>query len=295
MIRRCKCPPKKKIKEKKQKNPSSHPLTLTDGFSVNEIFNPNHVSTIFSHPPTTRAALLAQDKATNYGVVRIELLEKIYAQMYAYQLRPPPYNEEASWPLRIKTFREIVGVRDVLTREGEEGVEVVVRDISGKRLNVEGRCGKAETEEEGETEMETEHFDLLVVASGYIRDAHEEMLEPLRGLMPANSNLNSSATSEHGKVPKQKPKWSVQRDYSITFAEGKVQPDARIFLQGCNEETHGLSDSLLSILAVRGGEMVERIFGHRFGRACGKHEDEDEHDGFGYGGGEEVEEMLEMR
>jgi L-ornithine N5-oxygenase len=32
-------------------------------------------------------------------------------------------------------------------------------------------------------------------------------------------------------------------------------------LQGCNEKTHGLSDSLLSILAVRGGEMVESIFG----------------------------------
>jgi L-ornithine N5-oxygenase len=32
-------------------------------------------------------------------------------------------------------------------------------------------------------------------------------------------------------------------------------------LQGCNESTHGLSDTLLSILATRGGEMVNSIFG----------------------------------
>jgi L-ornithine N5-oxygenase len=54
----------------------------------------------------------------------------------------------------------------------------------------------------------------------------------------------------------------VGRDYSVHFEQGTVQPDAGIFLQGCNEKTHGLSDTLLSILAVRGGEMVDRIFGH---------------------------------
>jgi L-ornithine N5-oxygenase len=62
-----------------------------------------------------------------------------------------------------------------------------------------------------------------------------------------------------GQNPEQR--WSVGRDYRVQTAPGAVGQDAGIWLQGCNEKTHGLSDSLLSILAVRGGEMVESIFG----------------------------------
>jgi L-ornithine N5-oxygenase len=47
----------------------------------------------------------------------------------------------------------------------------------------------------------------------------------------------------------------------VQFEEGTVAPGAGIYLQGCNEQTHGLADSLLSILSVRGGEMVDTIFG----------------------------------
>jgi L-ornithine N5-oxygenase len=34
---------------------------------------------------------------------------------------------------------------------------------------------------------------------------------------------------------------------------------ANVFLQGCCEETHGLSDTLLSILAVRSQEVVDAL------------------------------------
>ncbi|KFZ18580.1 hypothetical protein V501_01136 [Pseudogymnoascus sp. VKM F-4519 (FW-2642)] len=40
----------------------------------------------------------------------------------------------------------------------------------------------------------------------------------------------------------------------------KVADTAGVWLQGCNERTHGLSDTLLSILAVRSGELVRSIF-----------------------------------
>lgn len=56
--------------------------------------------------------------------------------------------------------------------------------------------------------------------------------------------------------------WNVKREYAVEFAPDAVESDAGIWLQGCNENTHGLSDTLLSILAVRGGEMVENIFGY---------------------------------
>lgn len=82
-----------------------------------------------------------------------------------------------------------------------------------------------------------------MVATGYLRDAHEEMLDNVRGLQPAGA-----------------AGWNPGRDYRVTLDANKVAADAGIWLQGCNEKTHGLSDSLLSVLAVRGGEIVNSVF-----------------------------------
>jgi L-ornithine N5-oxygenase len=88
--------------------------------------------------------------------------------------------------------------------------------------------------------------DAVLVATGYVRDAHESMLEPVRSLRPG---IHDS--------------WEIQRNYKVELDPAKVSSDAGIWLQGCNETTHGLSDSLLSILATRGGEMVKSIFGQK--------------------------------
>ncbi|EME77239.1 uncharacterized protein MYCFIDRAFT_60092 [Pseudocercospora fijiensis CIRAD86] len=199
---------------------------------VNEVFNPDKVDDVFSQDPQVRAAMLALDKATNYGVVRIELLEQIYAEMYSYQLQ---HQSEEDWPHRIKNFREVTGMRDVMDN-GNQAIELQIQNNSGKYCANKPSC------------TETMVVDLVVVASGYKRDSHEEMLFGLRDLMPG------------GNIEGQK--WTVKRDYSVEFAPGTVQSDAGVWLQGCNEKTHGLSDTLLSILAVRGGEMVENIFGY---------------------------------
>lgn len=88
--------------------------------------------------------------------------------------------------------------------------------------------------------------DALMVATGYVRDAHEQLLEQVRSLRPA------------GQVS-----WNPGRDYRVSLDSEKVSPHAGIWLQGCNEKTHGLSDSLLSILAVRGGEIVNSVFAEK--------------------------------
>jgi L-ornithine N5-oxygenase len=196
---------------------------------VNEVFNPERVDDYYSQESELRATTIAQDKATNYGVVRLELLEEIYNEMYSYKLK---YQSESEWPQRILNHREVTGVREVEV-DGKPAVELQVQNNSGKY-----HSGKS-------SDTETFTVDLVVVASGYIRNAHEEMLESLRDRMPSADK-----------------KWSVGRDYAVNFEQGTVHPDAGIYLQGCNEKTHGLSDTLLSILAVRGGEMVDRIFGH---------------------------------
>ncbi|KAH9845338.1 L-ornithine N(5)-monooxygenase [Teratosphaeria destructans] len=74
------------------------------------------------------------------------------------------------------------------------------------------------------------------------------MLRGLRDYMPGGGATETT-------------RWTVRRDYGVEFKRGAIAPDAGVWLQGCNEQTHGLSDSLLSILACRGGEMVESIFG----------------------------------
>jgi len=95
----------------------------------------------------------------------------------------------------------------------------------------------------GEEEMEV---DYVFAATGYRRTAHVDMLLELRDLLPAE------------RKDEQLP---VGRDYRVMYDEAQVDPEAGVWLQGCNEETHGLSDTLLSILAVRGGELVKSMFG----------------------------------
>lgn len=92
-------------------------------------------------------------------------------------------------------------------------------------------------------QKETLEVDHIFVATGYSWDAHEGLLKDIQSY------------SEKGNT------WAVKRNYQIMLDTRKVDPGAGIWLQGCNEKTHGLSDTLLSILAIRGGELINSIFG----------------------------------
>ena len=118
--------------------------------------------------------------------------------------------------------------------EQDAAIQLVIEDHSGDYCVNKRSCS------------ETLDVDLVIVASGYKRDVHEDMLRNVRHLMP-----QGGAEDE---------KWSVSRNYDVNFKEGAVSDEAGLYLQGCNENTHGLSDTLLSILAVRGGEMVRSLF-----------------------------------
>ncbi|KAL1583109.1 hypothetical protein WHR41_08282 [Cladosporium halotolerans] len=199
---------------------------------VNEIFDPERVDDIWAQDPVLRAEAIARDKATNYGVVRIELLEEIYTAMYTQRIL---YDSEDDWPQRILNHRTIDNVEE-LPGSGKAPLRLHIRNETSTFS-----AAKKPTHE-------TLDVDLVVVASGYVRNAHEEMLRNVRHLMPGGDQDSEK-------------RWSVNRNYKVQTADGAVAPDAGLWLQGCNEKTHGLSDSLLSILAVRGGEMVENIFG----------------------------------
>ncbi|KAK3679483.1 hypothetical protein LTR78_001044 [Recurvomyces mirabilis] len=195
---------------------------------VNEVFDPDRVDDIYSQDPAVRAQEIARDKATNYSVVRLELLEHIYSMLYSYRIQ---YDSEEEWPQQILNHRTVTGVEDCEV-DGRAALTLHIQNDSNtfkQRKNAS---------------IDELVVDFIVVASGYRRDAHEDMLRGLQQLKPDGHN-----------------RWNVRRDYGVQFVDGSVKSNAGVWLQGCNEQTHGLSDSLLSILAIRGGEMVESIFG----------------------------------
>ncbi|EDU51193.1 IucD Lysine ornithine N-monooxygenase [Pyrenophora tritici-repentis] len=203
---------------------------------VNEIFNPSRTDCTYARAPKLRAATLLEDKGTNYGVVRLDLLEHIYETLYMQRIRygnTPA--EEAHWPHRIMPYRRVVDVSDSPVRPG--GVRLQVHDSSP--LYFSEKPGAQE-------QKETLDVDVVFVATGYHRDLHETLLKDARHLMPGGELEGA--------------KWQVQRDYRINFTEKSVADNAGVWLQGCCETTHGLSDTLLSVLATRGGEMVRGIF-----------------------------------
>lgn len=210
--------------------------------SVNEIFNPDRVDGIYNQSSPQRSAAIALDRGTNYGVVRLELLDHLYEKLYMQHLRT---SDESQWPARILPNHHVVSA-------SQSSDSTITLQLSSP-------------EEKGSKPDQNLEVDYVFAATGYRRNAHEEMLSSLRSLLP-------EPRPESGKLP-------VSRDYRVGYDAGKVDASqAGIWLQGCNEETHGvsshllallrliltdgqLSDTLLSILAVRGGELAKSIFG----------------------------------
>ena len=75
----------------------------------------------------------------------------------------------------------------------------------------------------------------MVLATGYHRDGHRRLLSPLSPWIADGP---------------------VERHYRLPLSRAC---DVNVFLQGCCEETHGISDSLLSVLAVRSKEVVDEL------------------------------------
>ncbi|KAG9237780.1 putative L-ornithine 5-monooxygenase [Amylocarpus encephaloides] len=192
---------------------------------VNEVFDPDRVDGIYEQEASARAAALALDKGTNYGVVRLNLLEHLYDQLYLQRLQNP---DPSTWRCQIMNNRVV--------RKAEPGTGSSILLKFG-RTTATPNSPESEVEEIIET-------DYVFAATGYQRNAHEEMLGSVKDFLHAEDN-----------------KFKIARDYRIVMKEGGIEGGAGVWLQGCNEGTHGLSDTLLSILAVRSGELVESMFG----------------------------------
>jgi L-ornithine N5-oxygenase len=167
---------------------------------VNEIFNADFVDQVYGRTSDERAALLDEFWRTNYAAPDLALIERIFDVLYQQKVR----SEQRHRFLRRHEVRS--------ARAAGDGVHLTLLDLNRDRES-------------------TVRYDAVVLATGYRRDLHRHLLEPLAPYLGS---------------------FDVDRDYRV-----RARPGFRpaIFLQGACEATHGLSDTLLSITAVRTAEI----------------------------------------
>ncbi|TBU88043.1 ornithine monooxygenase [Stutzerimonas kirkiae] len=85
-------------------------------------------------------------------------------------------------------------------------------------------------------QQRTHRYDAVILATGYERRSHKDLLAPLEDYLQD---------------------YQVDRDYRA-LASPELQ--APIYLQGFCESTHGLSDTLLSVLPIRSEEIGKALY-----------------------------------
>lgn len=172
---------------------------------VNEIFAPAATDLMFGHSEQARRQLLEEYQNTNYSVVDAELISRIYGVLYRQKV--------------ARQQRHAVLCRQQVEHaQGDaEGISLTLRDLNSG-------------------EQRTERYDAVVLATGYERNTHRDLLAPLHGLLQD---------------------CQVDREYRALAAPALKAP---IFLQGFCEDSHGLSDTLLSVLPIRSAEIGQALY-----------------------------------
>lgn len=172
---------------------------------VNEVFSPEFTDLMFSQNSAQREQMIREYHSTNYSVVDIDLIERIYGVFYRQKVSG----------IARHTFRNLTSVQNAMATEN--GIELALGNIAN-----------------GTSSLQT--YDAVVLATGYERQLHRHLLEPL------NEYLGD---------------FEVARDYRIK-TDARCQ--ASIYMQGFCESSHGLSDTLLSVLPIRADEIAESLY-----------------------------------
>lgn len=172
---------------------------------VNEVFSPEFTDLMFSQNGAQREQMIREYHSTNYSVVDIDLIERIYGVLYRQKVSG----------IARHGFRNLTAVR--VATASAEGIELALVNIAN-----------------GESSLQ--RYDAVVLATGYERQLHRHLLEPLRDYLGD---------------------FEVARDYRIK-TDARCQ--ASIYMQGFCESSHGLSDTLLSVLPIRADEIATSLY-----------------------------------
>lgn len=171
---------------------------------VNQIFDVNFVDEIFGRDQKERADLLLEFRNTNYACPDMELIESIF-QVF--------YHQKVTATERHRMLRR--------------------HQVSLARAHGDGICLELKDLNSGRTSLQ--HYDAVVLATGYKRELHKPLLAELTPYLDG---------------------FRVDRNYRLATSDDFAPA---IFLQGACESTHGLSDTLLSVTAVRTGEIGDAL------------------------------------
>ncbi|MBW0508478.1 hypothetical protein O181_048193 [Austropuccinia psidii MF-1] len=240
--------------------------------------------------------LLEEAAPTNYAVVSPETISSVNEIIYAQKVerdcrsrkmgskitRLPPLLPK----INIIPHTQVVSVKDNASCDGSLSV-ILENVLTGERTNSHYQLIILGTgyDRQGWKQLlfgpssENQQlglvFNKLWPTEMAFESVHSLHSDPSRDDSPTNSIISTSAFDQHqlsshqAIVPKGVSKLKVSRNYQLllpkTFidhedAEGvakKFQPT--VWLQGCNESTHGISDSLLSVLSIRAGEFLNGI------------------------------------
>jgi L-ornithine N5-oxygenase len=140
-------------------------------------------------------------------VVDIDLIERIYGIFYRQKVSG----------IARHGFRTLTTVEKATATK--DGVDLAVRNNATGELSVR-------------------RYDAVVLATGYERQMHRTLLEPLAQYLGD---------------------FEVDRNYKLITDE---RCKAAIYMQGFCQASHGLSDTLLSILPVRADEIAGSLYEH---------------------------------
>ncbi|KAJ3517181.1 hypothetical protein NLJ89_g673 [Agrocybe chaxingu] len=269
---------------------------------ANEIFDPASTDAWFSlSSKHLRDMKLAEYKLTNYGVVNPRTLENLYEIIYDQRLDErithrsgaPQHRDEPLIEIKPYSFITSINVEGVDDLKAQEDLLLtperpIAVDSSRPALSItsENLISSATSEAK---------YDAVIYATGYERSSWIDILKnsgigsqfgldpltasreprPVWSIDPPSSAESSPPTSpELGMFSSgvlERPKHQelyISRNYRLLpvgfTSDQKESPvfAPRVYLQGVEEYTHGLSDSLLSVLGVRAGEVVHDIYHH---------------------------------
>lgn len=172
---------------------------------VNEIFSPAYTDLVFNQPQAERERLIREYENTNYSVVDLNLIERIYGIFY---------RQKVSGVRR----HQLLGRRRIEICIGDaDGIELALRDLATG-------------------DPRRHRYDQVILATGYERTAHRRLLAPLAEYLDD---------------------FTVDRSYRLN-ADHRLK--APVFLQGFSQSSHGLSDTLLSVLPIRAEEVATELY-----------------------------------
>lgn len=172
---------------------------------VNEVFSPAYTDLVFNQPEPEREQLIHEYRNTNYSVVDLDLLERIYGIFYRQKVSGVRRHQL----LNRRSIESCAATAD--------GIELALHDLASG-------------------EIRRMRYDQVILATGYERKSHRQLLAPLAEYLDD---------------------FTVDRSYRLNSDDRLRAP---VFVQGFSQASHGLSDTLLSVLPIRAEELATEIY-----------------------------------